>query len=285
MLEALQFEFMRSALFGGLMAGVLCGVMGTMAVANRMIFLAGGIAHAAYGGIGLALFLGLPFLPGTIGFAIMAALVMAAVSLRMKHRADAVIGVVWALGMAVGIIFTDLTPGYQVDLMSYLFGSILAVPRSDLIIMAITMAITIVLIWYFYPSLIALSFDEEFARTRGVPVQKLYFLLVVMLAVVVVLLIRIVGLILVIALLSIGPFIAERFCSSIAGMMVLSSILNICFTVVGLAIAYRFNLTAGACIILVAGVAFFIAFFLKPKRLKSSIEISSVEGGNNVSQM
>ena len=283
MLEALQFEFMRSALFGGLMAGVLCGVMGTMAVANRMIFLAGGIAHAAYGGIGLALFLGLPFLPGTIGFAIMAALIMAAVSLRMKHRADAVIGVVWALGMAVGIIFTDLTPGYQVDLMSYLFGSILAVPSSDLIIMAITMVITIVLIWYFYPSLIALSFDEEFARTRGVPIQKLYFLLVVMLAVVVVLLIRVVGLILVIALLSIGPFIAERFCRSIAGMMMLASALNICFTIVGLAIAYHFNLTAGACIILVAGVAFFVALMIKPKSLMPIKAFYNAGGADDVS--
>ena len=276
MLEALQFEFMRSALFSGLIASVLCGVMGTMAVANRMIFLAGGIAHAAYGGIGLALFLGLPFLPGTIAFAIIAALVMAGVSLRMKHRADAVIGVIWALGMAVGIVFTDLTPGYQVDLMSYLFGSILAVPQSDLIIMAITMVIAIGIIWYFYPSLIALSFDEEFARTRGVPIQGLYFLLVVMLAVVVVLLIRVVGLILVIALLSIGPFIAERFCRSIAGMMVLSSILNICFTLAGLAIAYHFNLTAGACIILVAGAAFFSTLIIKPKSLAPSKTNSNI---------
>jgi hypothetical protein len=136
MIEALQFEFMRNALAAGLLASVICGIMGTLVVVNRIVFLSGGIAHAAYGGIGLAFYFKWSYLPSAIGFSVFAAMVMAAISHTVKHRADTIIGVIWALGMAVGIILIDLTPGYNVDLMSYLFGSILTVPRSDLITMA-----------------------------------------------------------------------------------------------------------------------------------------------------
>jgi zinc transport system permease protein len=135
MLEALQFEFMQNALMAGILASIICGIMGTLIVVNRIVFLSGGIAHAAYGGIGLAFFFGWPFLLGTIGFSLLMALFMAAVTLKMKHRSDTIIGVIWALGMALGIILMDLTPGYNVDLMSYLFGSILTVPDSDIWLM------------------------------------------------------------------------------------------------------------------------------------------------------
>lgn len=264
MIEVLQFEFMRSAVISGLLAGMLCGIMGTLAVANRMVFLSGGIAHAAYGGIGLALVLGLPFLAGTLGFALIAAVVMAAVSLTAKYQGDAIIGVIWAVGMATGIILIDLSPGYQVDLFSYLFGSILAVPVMDMFIMAIALVLVIAIVWYFYPGLKALSYDNEFARIRGVPVKGLYFLMVAMLALAVVLMIRVVGLILVIALLSIAPLIAAQFSRSLARMMVWSCILNMGFILCGLIIAYYFNLTAGACIILVAGLVFFLFLLIKP---------------------
>lgn len=264
MIEVLQFEFMRSAVISGLLAGMLCGIIGTLAVANRMVFLSGGIAHAAYGGIGLALVLGLPFLAGTLGFALIAAVVMAAVSLTAKYQGDAIIGVIWAVGMATGIILIDLSPGYQVDLFSYLFGSILAVPVMDMFIMAIALVLVIAIVWYFYPGLKALSYDNEFARIRGVPVKGLYFLMVAMLALAVVLMIRVVGLILVIALLSIGPLIAAQFSRSLARMMVWSCILNMGFILCGLIIAYYFNLTAGACIILVAGLVFFLFLLIKP---------------------
>ena len=132
MIEALQFDFMRNALAAGLLASVICGIMGTLVVVNRIVFLSGGIAHAAYGGIGLATFFKWPYLPATISFSLLAAMLMAAVSYTKKHRADTIIGVIWALGMAFGIILIDLTPGYNVDLMSYLFGNILLVPRESL---------------------------------------------------------------------------------------------------------------------------------------------------------
>ncbi len=259
MIEALQFEFMRNALAAGLLASVICGIMGTLVVVNRIVFLSGGIAHAAYGGIGLASFFKWPYLPSTMGFSLFAAMVMAAVSYTMKHRADTIIGVIWALGMAFGIILVDLTPGYNVDLMSYLFGSILAVPSSDLYCMGLIGITMISLVTYFYQDLLAMSYDEEFARIRGVQVKKLYFVLIGMLAVTVVLVIQVVGLILVIALLTIPPFMVEKYAKSLVQMMVASSVLGAVFTLTGLWLSYQYNLTSGATIILVSGVAFLLS--------------------------
>lgn len=259
MIEALQFEFMQNALLAGLLASVICGVMGTMVVVNRIVFLSGGIAHAAFGGIGLAFFFGWHYLVGTISFSIVAALIMAVITLKAKHRADTIIGVIWAIGMAIGIILLDLTPGYNVDLMSYLFGSILTVPDSDIWMMVAVGAVILAVVIYFYNDYLALSYDEEFAQIRGVRVKTLYILMTVMLALGIVMVIQVVGLILVIALLTIPPYIAEKFSKSLFQMMVLSSMLSAIFTVGGLWFSYEFNLTSGASIILVAGIGFLIS--------------------------
>jgi zinc transport system permease protein len=258
-MEMLQFDFMRHALLAGLLVSVICGIMGTLAVANRMVFLSGGIAHAAYGGIGLAFLLRWPYLPGTLGFSLLAAITMAAASINIKHRADAVIGAIWAVGMAMGIVCIDLSRGYPADLMSYLFGSILTVARSDMWVMTVAALIITAVTWFYYADFLALSYDEEFARLRRVPVKRLYYLLVVLLALAVVLTIRVVGLILVIALLSIPPFIAEKFTRSLLQMMAWSCVLSAAFTMIGLTAAYYLNLTAGACIILAAGAGFFLS--------------------------
>ena len=270
MIEALEFEFMRHALVAGFLASIICGIMGTLVVVNRIVFLSGGIAHAAYGGIGLAFYFGWPYLLGTAGFSLAAAMLMAAISLRARHRADTIIGVIWALGMALGVILIDLTPGYNVDLMSYLFGSILTVPASDLYIMvAIGLFITLAVVYY-YKDLLVLSYDEEFAQIRGVPVKRLYFGMIGMLAVTIVMVIQVVGLILVIALLTIPPFIVEKYAKSLAQMMLGSSALGALFTVSGLWFAYRFNLTSGAAIILVSGIAFFISLVIDRLRRQAS---------------
>jgi zinc transport system permease protein len=269
MIEALQFEFMRNALVAGLLASVICGIMGTLVVVNRIVFLSGGIAHAAYGGIGLALYFGWSYLLGTIGFSLAAAMVMAAVSMKSKHRADTVIGVIWAMGMAFGIILIDLTPGYNVDLMSYLFGSILTVPASDLWIMCGMAFMITVLVAHYYKELLALSYDEEFAQIRGVPVKRLYFTMIAMLAVTIVMVIQVVGLILVIALLTIPPFIVEKHAKSLHQMMIGSSLLGALFTITGLWISYRYNLTSGAAIIMVSGVAFLISLLIDRLRLRT----------------
>ncbi len=266
MLEAFQSEFMRNALLAGLLTSVACGIIGTLVVVNRIVFISGGIAHAAYGGIGLAFFLGIPPLAGAAGFALFIAMIMSAVTLENKQRADTVVGVLWAVGMAMGIILIDLTSGYNVDLMSYLFGSILAVPRADVLMMALVDVAVIVIVGFLYNSFLAMSFDEEFAKAMGVRVGMLYYVLLGMIALSVIMLIRIVGLILVIALLTIPPFIAEKFCRSLKGMMVVSVLLNCLFSLVGLWFSYTLNLTSGATIIMVAAIFFFASVIYERSR-------------------
>jgi len=258
-LEALSYGFMQNALAASVLASVACGVIGALVVVNRVVFLSGGVAHAAYGGVGLAFYMGWPVLPTILGFTLAASSIMAAATLRRNARADTVIGVIWAAGMAMGIILLDLTPGYNVELMSFLFGSILTVPATELWIMAGLDLVVAGLVTLLYRHFLALSFDPEFARTRGVPVTALHFLLLAMVAVSVVMIIRVVGLILVIALLTIPPYLAERHAKSLAGMMLLSVFLSLLFCLVGLAISYHFDLTSGASIIVVASAFFFLA--------------------------
>ena len=263
MIEALQFEFMRNALVAGLLASIVCGMIGTLIVVNRIVFLSGGIAHAAYGGIGIAFFFGWPPMVGTIGFSLIIAMIMAIITIKTKHRADTIIGVLWAVGMALGVILLDLTPGYNVDFISYLFGSILSVPDSDLILIATICVLVFLIVLYYYHDLLAMSYDEEFAQLRGVPVKFLYFLLIGMTALSIVMIIRVVGLILVIALLTIPPFIAEKFSKSLFQMMGVSTALCAIFSVTGLWLSYAFNLTSGASIIMVAAAGFFMSFILE----------------------
>ena len=270
MMEALGFEFFRNALWAGLLASVICGVIGSLVVVNRIVFLAGGVAHASYGGVGLAFYLGLPVLPVTTGFSTAAALGMAWVTLDARERSDTVIGVFWAAGMALGIILLDLTPGYNSDLMSYLFGSILAVPGSDLALMAGLAALVLLLAGLFSRGLLVMSFDAEFARSRGVPVRFLHFLLMALVAVCVVMVIRVVGLILVMALLTIPPFMAERRASSLGGMMLLSAVLSAVFCVAGLYLSYALDLSSGASIIAVACVGFVLSLLIPAGRNRRS---------------
>lgn len=259
MVEALSFEFMRHAVYAGLLAAVACGIIGALIVVNRLVFLSGSIAHAAYGGVGLAFFLGWPVLPTTLGFTVGASALMAAITLRRSERADTVIGVLWAAGMALGVLLLDFTPGYTMDLMSFLFGSILTVSVADLWIMAGLDLLLLALVVLFYRDFLAVSFDPEFARTRGAPVTFLHFLLPIMVALSVVMIIRVVGLILVMALLTIPPYLAERRASSLAAMMFSSTLQSAVYCLAGLALSYRYDLTSGAAIIAVAAGVFFLA--------------------------
>jgi zinc transport system permease protein len=259
---------MRNALLAGFLTSIACGIIGSFVVVNRIVFLSGGIAHAAYGGIGLAFFLGLPYSVGTLGFALLTAMVMAVVTYKARHRSDTIIGVLWAVGMATGVILLDLTPGYNVDLMSFLFGSILTVPTSDLWLMLALDCIILFTVGYFYNDFLALSYDEDFAQIRGIQVRPLYFLLLALVAISVVMIMRIVGLILVIALMTIPPYIAENYSDSLFKMMLLSFILSCVFSTAGLWLSYTFNLTSGATIIMVAGTCFFFSLLVESLRTR-----------------
>lgn len=258
-IDALQYEFMRNAVAAALFASMICGIIGSFVVVNRLVFLAGGIAHAAYGGIGIAFFFGIPYIYGTIGVSLAAAFLMTAVAVRAKNRSDTFIGVLWAVGMAMGVILLDLTPGYHADLMSYLFGSILAVPSADIWWMSGLGAVTLAVTVFYYRDILAISYDAEFAKLRGVPVNLLYFVFIALVAVSIVFIIRVVGLILVIALLTIPPYIAEKYVRSLMMMMILSVILSMLFNMTGLWVSYNYNLTSGATIIMVAATGFFLS--------------------------
>ncbi|MFM7527088.1 MAG: metal ABC transporter permease, partial [Nodosilinea sp.] len=177
MIEALQFDFMRYALLAGVLVSIACGIIGTLVVVNRIVFLSGGIAHAAYGGIGLGYFFQINPVVGAMVFSVIAALAMGGVQRRTRQRADTLIGVMWAIGMAIGIILVDLSGGYKADLMSYLFGSILTVSPQDLLIMAGLDLAIILLVVLFYRELLAICFDETFATVINLPVTPLYLTL------------------------------------------------------------------------------------------------------------
>ena len=257
--EALQYTFMRNALLAGVLVSVACGIVGTLVVVNRIVFISGGIAHAAYGGIGLGYYLKVNPVLGAIVFSLAAALGMGAVQRKTRQRADTIIGVMWAIGMAVGILFVDLSEGYKADLMSYLFGSILAVPSSDLWIMLGLDMLIIALVVLFYKELLAISYDETFATVENVPVDAIYLVLVCMIALTVVMMMRVVGLIMVIAMLTMPAAISGQYARDIKRMMVLSSVLGVAFTVAGLFLSYALNLTSGATIILVSGTAYLLS--------------------------
>ena len=262
MIEALQFPFMQHAIIAGILVSITAGIIGSLIVVNRMVFLAGGIAHTSYGGIGLAVFLGLPIFLGASLFAVGAALLIAMLTYRNRYRIDTFIGLIWAVGMAIGVIFVDLTPGYNVDLMSYLFGSILAVTTEDLYFMGGLLAIILFVVIFRYRQILAVSYDSEYAQLRGINTRFFYTLILILSALTVVIAIKVVGLILVIAMLTIPIYIAEKLSNSLFAMMFLSGAIATLFTLTGLWFSYTFDLSSGASIILVsaAGLGLFMVY-------------------------
>ena len=255
--------FLQYALLTGLLASVACGVVGTYVVVRRITYIAGGISHCVLGGIGAALYLRnvhnwqfITPLYGATAAALIAALIIGWVSLRAKQREDTVIGALWAVGMAVGVLFISLTPGYSQDVMSYLFGNILMVSPNDLKLIAGLDALILALVFLFYNEFLAVCFDEEFARLRGVKVELFYLALLCLTALTVVLLVTVVGIVLVIALLTLPVAIAGYFATRLWQMMILSVILSVGFTTAGLAVSYGPNLPSGATTIVLAGVAY-----------------------------
>jgi zinc transport system permease protein len=255
----LQHAFLQYALVAGVLASIGCGVMGSYVVVKRVGFLAGGISHAVLGGMGIALFYGANPLLGALATALAAAMLIGWVSLRWREQEDTLIGALWAVGMAIGILFISRTPGYNVNLMSYLFGNILMVQQSDIWVMAAMDGIVVATVLLFYRQFLAVSFDEEFARLRGVPVTFFYLLLLCMVALTVVLLIQVVGLILVIALLTMPAAIASQYVHSLNRIMALAAVLGVLFTTAGLAVSYEPDLPAGATIILIAGISYLLS--------------------------
>lgn len=263
MMELLQYEFMKNALLAIILASIACGIIGVYIVVKKIVFISGGIAHASFGGIGLGYFLGINPVWGIIPFSIISALVMGLVSKRTKIPEDTAIGIIWALGMSLGVIFIGLSPGYAPDLFSYLFGSILTVTTTDLIVMLILDLVIIKVVFLFYKEFLALSFDDEFATVIGVPTMKLYLLLLCLIALTIVVLVRVVGIILVIALLTIPAAISKQISANLKKMMFVSIFVSAVFGVIGLILSYQLNLASGATIVMVSVIGFLLFQFLK----------------------
>jgi len=265
MIEALSYEFVQNALIAGILVSIASGIIGSLIVVNRMVFLAGGIAHTSYGGIGMAIYFGLPIFLGASMFAVVSAFIIAFITLHHRHRMDTFIGLMWAVGMAVGVVLVDLTSGYNVDLMSYLFGSILAVSHEDLYYMGGLLAIIIFIMTFWYRDILAVSYDSEYASLRGINVRFFYTLILVLSALTVVVAIKVVGLILVIALLTIPVYIAEKLSNTLYMMMILSGIFSSIFTLIGLVVSYVYDISSGASIILVSAFSLFLFLIVSRK--------------------
>jgi zinc transport system permease protein len=259
MIELLQYDFMRSALAAGLAASVLCGVIGIYVVLNRVVFISDGIAHAAFGGIGLGYLLGFDPLSFGAVSALFTALGIGVLSSRSKVSEDTAIGVFLATGMALGILFMSLSSGYARDLFGYLFGNILAVTWQDVATIVALVAAILVLVAILYKEFLILSFDPTYGEAIGLPAKGLRLLLLCMVALSVIVLIKIVGIILLIAMLTIPASIARQHIRGLPGIMAGSVLLGAVFVTAGLVISYYLDVPSGATIILTAAAAFFIS--------------------------
>jgi len=261
-LFAPEWSFLRFAMLIGLCISPALGIIGTMVVTRRISSLAGASTHAALGGFGLALFLQrvcmLDWFTPTIGAvigAVTAAVVVGIVSITAKEREDTVIGAVWAIGMSIGLLFLDRTPGY-VDWQGYLFGSILLLTEKDLYMTLILDAVILIPTLIFFPALLAMSFDDTFAKLRGIRVSALYIGLLILTALTIVLLINLVGIMLVIALLTLPAAAAACYTSHLRSNMILAAIFNAFFITGGLVISCLLDLPSGPTIVVLSGIIY-----------------------------
>jgi zinc transport system permease protein len=260
------YPFLQLALLSGLLASVASGIVGSYVVTRRVTYLAGSISHFVLGGMGAARYLQVscrvewitPF-HGALASAVLGAVIVSLVTLKVKEREDTVIGALWAVGMAAGILFVSLTPGYNEDLMSYLFGSILMATPGQLRTLLVLDGVVVIASVLFYNLFLAVSFDDEFARLRGVPVELMHFLLVLLVSLTVVVLSTVVGIVMVIALLTLPAAVAGLFVKRLWQMMVVATIVCSLCVAVGMAMSFALDIPAGATIILLAGFVYLLA--------------------------
>lgn len=262
-LSLLEIPFITNALLAIFPLSIMCGILGSLIIINRLSYVAGGLTHSAYGGIGIGVYFGLPILVSAMSFSLAIAFLMAYLIKHHKHASDNFIGAIWAFGMALGIILLQASNGYQADMIGYLFGNILVLSATNLWLIfglaLMILGITII----FFPQIQALSYDEDFAKTRGIHCTKIFYLIILMIASCVVISMQAVGLILIIALLSIPTFIAQSLSKTLKGMIILSSLLNLVFCFLGLLISFAFNLSSGASIVLVSVFGFVLYLISK----------------------
>ncbi len=258
MIELLKYSFMKNALCASVFASIICGIIGTIIVEKRLIMMSGGISHASFGGIGLGYFLGIEPIVGAFIFSLIAGLGLSGLSYKNSKNIDAAIGIFWSTGMALGIIFVSLTPGYPPDMTSYLFGDILTVSKLSVILMIFINIIIISIIIPLFDYWKVYLFDEVYTKVIGLKTKLIEKILFVLISLTIVVLIKTVGIILVIALLTIPPTIGKLITYDLKNIMIISIILGVLFCITGLMISYSFNIASGACIVLIAALTYFV---------------------------
>ena len=269
----LEYAFFQNALLGCLLASVLCGIVGTYIVTRRLVFISGGITHASFGGIGLGVCLGLNPVLSAMVFAVASACGVQWVSTRGSVREDSAIALFWTFGMSVGIICCFLTPGFMPDLPSYLFGSVLTISRSDLLLLSSVTALVVLLFALMWRTLVAVSFDPVFARSRRLPVSLIEYVMMVIIAVTIVSTLRLVGVVLAISLLTVPQMSANLFTFDYRRMMLLSILFGVVYSILGLTIAYWINVPSGASIIFVSIVGYALCRLVLSFRRSSVLPI------------
>lgn len=263
MLELLDYGFMRNALLLSVLASISCGITGSLITVNRMSAFAGSIAHASFGGLGLAYLLGIDPMIGATVFAVGSSLGTGYLSGGRKMGSDTAMAALWATGMAAGLVFIKLSGTYSADLMSWLFGSLMSVSRVDMVLTGSLGGVSIILISLFYREFLGISYDLEFTRLQGVPVELVRAVFLVLAALTVIVLMKVAGLIMVIALLTLPATIAGYFSRSLRQMMFLSGLLSMTFSITGLLLSWRLDLPPGPVIILTAAVCYFAVAGIK----------------------
>lgn len=256
LIELFSYDFFLKAFLAAVFASISCGIVGSYIVSRRIVFVSGGITHASFGGIGLAFLLGFNPLLGAVLFAVMSALGIQFFTKVANVREDSSIAIWWSLGMALGIIFVFMTPGYTPNLMSYLFGNILTVTIAELVWMFLLNVVIILFFGLFFRKILYIAFDEEFARAAGLPVAQFNYLIITLIALTVVLNIRVVGIILILSLLTIPQATANLFTKDFRKMLMLSSLFAFVGTISGLFISYFMDIPSGAAIIFTLVVIF-----------------------------
>ena len=249
--DLFEYQFLKNAVLAALLVSIVAGIIGTYITSRRLVFLSGGITHASFGGIGIAYYIGISPIIGAIVFSILSAFGIEALSHRKSIREDSAIGILWAFGMAVGIIFIFLTPGYAPNLLSFLFGGILTVTNADLLYLLILNIVIIFFFTFFYRQILYIAFDQEFARTQKIPVILMNYILIMFIAVAIVLSIRVVGIILLISLFTIPPATANIFSHHFGRIIFWSIPLSFLGSFVGLLFSYSMNIPSGAAIVVV----------------------------------
>ncbi|SDC15116.1 metal ABC transporter permease [Williamwhitmania taraxaci] len=257
--DIVNFPFLYRAFIAGILLSIAAGIIGTYIVARRLVFLTGGITHASFGGIGIAYFAGINPIFGAFVFSILSAMGIEWTTTKGKLREDSAIGILWSFGMAIGIIFIAITPGYAPNLMGYLFGSIVTVTSLDLITVCIVNLIVLLFFLRFYRWIIYSAFDPEFAKTQRIPVGLINMLMTILVAVTIVSGIRIVGIILLLSLLTIPPSTANLFSRNFKTIAIASVILNMIGITIGLILAYKMNIPSGASVVFVQVILFALA--------------------------